>query len=166
VVCAKTGAAQAYTGASIQLSKGKLVLAGDNNNQINDAVSFLIGSVPAMLDMNGRSETMGTLRSFGGTIDFSDPASENLWFQIGAGVSWSGTLTITGFTVGSDTLRFGTTAAGIGVNQLNTITFDGLPAQVDALGFVTPIPIPEPSTLGLLGLAGFAFLKKRRSRVS
>jgi hypothetical protein len=160
VVFAKTGGAQAYTGTSLQLSKGKLVLAGDGDNQINDAVSFLIGAIPATLDMNGHSETMGTLRSFGGTIDFSDPASENLWFQLGGASSWSGTLAITGFTPGSDTIRFGTSASGLNSFQLATITINGQAASIDSMGYLA---IPEPGTIGLCSLAALGFVLRRRA---
>lgn len=160
---AKTGGARAYNGTALNLFKGKLTLAGTGDDQINDAAQMNFGSamIPLpILDLNGRSETLGQLRSFGGTFDFSDPAAESLWFQSGGASSWSGTLTILGFEVGVDTLRFGTSAAGLTAGQLATISFGGIAAQIDATGYVTPIP--EPAAIGLLCFGGLAGLLRRR----
>lgn len=75
-------------------------------------------------------------------------------------------LTIINFTLGSSTLQFGTDNTGLTQAQLDDIVFadfGNAHGQIDATGLVTPVPVPEPSTLalGLFGGIGMMFLFRR-----
>jgi hypothetical protein len=93
-------------------------------------------------------------------------------FTAGSTLAWDGQLRVTNFTSGLDSLRFGTSAAGLTAQQLGRIMFeiDGalVGAQISANGFVTPSAIPEPSTTVLLAasavLAAAVLLRRRRQR--
>ena len=95
-------------------------------------------------------------------IDFGSGAGANtISFGNSNSAGWTGTLTIANYVAGSDALRFGTNASGLTAAQLAAINFGGLAAQMDAAGFVSPVP--EPSTYaGLAGLGALAFAAYRR----
>jgi hypothetical protein len=123
------------------------------------------------LNTTGLNQAMGTLTlSNSSTIDFGAGATA-LTFNNSSSIDWGGsTLTILDWTLGSDTLRFGTDASGLTAAELGDIVFADLgnaAAQIDANGFVTPVAAPEPSVaaLGLLGgLTLTIGLARRRSR--
>jgi len=78
----------------------------------------------------------------------------------------SSTLTILNWTEGVDSLRIGTDGTGFDT-QLSLFRFadyGNAPGQIDANGFVTPVPVPEPSTLAFAILGGVALLVVLRRR--
>jgi T5SS/PEP-CTERM-associated repeat protein/autotransporter-associated beta strand protein len=162
---AKTGAgtltlaASNFYGGSTTVLAGTLALGASGALPGGSAIVLEGGT----LDANGFSATTGTLDvNFDSTIDF-DPGAVSLAFANSSALAWTGTLTITGFTVGADTLRFGTDATGLTAAQLALFRFaDYADATgvIDAQGYVT---IPEPGSAALL-LAGAALLTRRRRK--
>jgi hypothetical protein len=148
------------------LASGTLRLGG--NNFINANITGL-----NTFDLNGFSESLGTLTKNGGmVIDFSAAAGANsLSFADSSALTWNpaGWLTIANFESGVDSLRFGTTASGLTPTQLGLIRFDlggnnfidG--AVMDGSGFISPVP--EPHTFALIfGFLAFALVAFKRTR--
>jgi len=176
------GATNTYTGptfiegGALQLGASHVIpdasnLILGNNDPTRDDFSQAWRDTPAVFATDGFSENLGTLR-LGGTdgtvqraIDFGDGASA-LTFADSSAEDWGGfTLTILNFTEGVDTLRFGTSSSGLTETQLSLFSFvdyGGVSAQIDGLGFVTPIPEPTAGLLLVLGLLGWGLLSKRR----
>jgi len=98
------------------------------------------------------------------TIDFGNGlGAASIVFGDSSGQTWTGNLTVSNFDVATDTLRFGTSSSGVTGGQLGAIDFDGIAAQIDANGFVTPVP--EVVLYGLfagLSAAGFAIYRRRK----
>jgi fibronectin-binding autotransporter adhesin len=113
----------------------------------------------------GGSRTGTLLLSGNATIDFGSIGNtQALVFGDSSLLNWgSFALTINNWESGVDTLRFGGTSSGLTSSQLAGINFTGFTngAQIDSMGFVTPIP--EPSSLFLLS-AGLAILALRRRK--
>ncbi len=112
-------------------------------------------------DFNGFDETTGDLiLSADSTLDLG--GSSQAAFSDSSDRDWgANTLTIEGFVIGVSTLRFGADANGLTADQLGLIRFAGFgdaAGQIDADGFVTPIP--EPASLVLLA-AGVGLLVGR-----
>lgn len=129
-----------------------VTLAGGRLQIINGAFSQSFSSTPLAL-------TASSIIDFGTGLGASA-----ITFGDSSGQSWTGTLTISNFAAG-DTLRFGSSSSALSGSQLLAIKFDGLDAQIDASGFVTPVP--EPSTYaacaGLLTFAACAFRRRKRA---
>lgn len=115
------------------------------------------------LDSNGFSQTMATLDLDSATvIDFGAGAS-TLTFGDSDAIDWNGAeLSILNWTPGTDAFRVGTDGAGFDT-QLSLIRFadfGNAGAQIDANGFITPVP--EPGSLAaLVALTGFAVRRRR-----
>jgi len=159
------GATNTYTGSTtieggvIQLgaphvmpSDSNFILA--NNDTTRGDYNPVWQYTPAVLATAGFSQNLGTLKLTGTdwsvprVIDFGNGASA-LAFADSSAEDWSGfILTISNYTAGVDSLRFGTTAGGLTGTQVGLIQFpeyDNLPAQIDAQGFVTPaLPVLLP----------------------
>jgi hypothetical protein len=99
--------------------------------------------------------TLGTLSlTSTSTIDFGSGVV-TVAFADSSAAPWTGTLTLTNFTVGEDTLRFGTTIGGISSGQWAAISLTGYTATWPGLhGYVQFTSVPEPSTYAL-GIVGF-----------
>jgi autotransporter-associated beta strand protein len=101
------------------------------------------------------------------TIDFGNGlGAASIVFGDSSGQTWTGNLTVSNFDVATDTLRFGTSSSGVSGGQLGAINFDGIAAQIDANGFVTPVP--EAALYGLLAglsVAGFTVHRRRKLTV-
>lgn len=100
------------------------------------------------------------------TLDFGT-ASSTLSFAASTAYLWTGTLTITNYTVGSDSLRFGDSASGLNLTQLGQISFAGFTSgAADASGYVTPVPEPA-NYAAFAGLGALVFATwRRRNRKS
>jgi fibronectin-binding autotransporter adhesin len=172
-------------GGLIKSGSGTLTLGGTaantyiGTNQIN-AGTVLAGKVNAFGSGNALILAGGTFNSGGknqniGTLDLRATATLDLGsgasavaFANSSTFTWVGNLNIVNWTSGSDTLQFGTDATGLTTTQLGEVVFTDLPgtpsAQIDANGFITPMAVPEPSTLAfsVLGGCGLFFAVRRR----
>lgn len=176
--------ANSFSGG-VAIDAGTLRFSGANTNlgpvAIGNGGLLEVGATNTLPAATGLTLNGGTLK-LGGTFNqgFSTAlavtANSVIDFGAGAGAgtisfgnsnsaAWTGTLTISNYVAGSDALRFGTSGAGLTATQLAAINFGGLAAQMDAAGFVSPVP--EPSTYaGLAGVAalGFAAYRRRTAR--
>ena len=110
------------------------------------------------LDTGGLNQSLGTLDLDGtAAIDFGGGASA-VSFASSSGIDWATfALNLSNWTVGVDSLRFGSDGSGLTAGQLNQVVFTDLgnvTAQIDSLGFITPAPEPSTLALGLLGTLG------------
>jgi autotransporter-associated beta strand protein len=149
LILAKTAGLNAIAGGQITIGASGVLRLGASNQIANGVDMQLNGGTFAL---NNFSETLGKLdlSANGGTIDFGGTAAA-LVFAKSAGENWNGgTLGITNYTTASNSLRFGSDNSGLTSSQLASIIFEGygLGAQIDANGFVTPVP--EPATYAAL----------------
>jgi autotransporter-associated beta strand protein len=151
-----------YTGATT-VNAGTLAL-GVNNAISSSSAMVLNGGTFAT---GGFSETLNTLTlSSTSTIDFGLGTSA-LAFANSSAISWTGTLNLTNFDVGTDTLKFGTDATGLTGSQLSAISLSGYTATgLDSSGFVTFTAVPEPHefALAIMGLLGVMIFIRRRNQ--
>lgn len=126
---------------AVSLAGGSLALAGAFNQTLSTALSMSASS----------------------TLDFgSGFGASAIVFGDSSGQTWTGTLTVSNYnSAGGDTLRFGTTSSALTGSQLSSISFDGIAAQIDANGFVTPVPEPE-AIAAIFGAGALAFVAFRR----
>ena len=148
----------AYTGATT-INSGTLALGAAN--RINDASNLVLNG--GTFSTGGFSETLGTLALNGTSlIDFGAGASA-LVFANSSALAWTGTLTLSNFEIGTDSLRFGIGNTALTSLQLGSISLPGYTAGLDANGFVIFAAIPEPSaTAALLGGAALGAVALRR----
>ena len=121
-----------YSGAT-NVNGGTLAL-GANNVISGGAVTIH----SATLDAATFTDTVGTLNAAASaTINLGSGAA--LAFAASNGVSWSGTLNITGTFVSGSSLRFGTANTGLTATQLSRITINSVAGSytLDASGFLT-----------------------------
>jgi fibronectin-binding autotransporter adhesin len=149
-----------YTGTTT-VSAGTLALNPASGATLTNTTAVVIGSggtvslgaanpinASATLTLNG-----GTLASNGfnqtlGTLDLNTASALNLGgsaalaFADSSALDWnSATLSISNFVVGTNSLRFGTTAGGLTATQLGLFRFaefGNTAAQIDASGFIAP----------------------------
>lgn len=129
-------------GAADRIPDSSNLILGNGDTRAGDGFT----DTPATFYTAGFSETLGTLRltgpnpSVARTLDFGAGASA-LVFADSSAADWEGIpLTIVNYTHGVDTLRFGTSSSGLTSTQLGQIVFAdfGVPAVIDAQGFVSP----------------------------
>lgn len=156
-------AANTFSGGTT-LSAGKIVAA-----KANALSSGALVASGGTFNTGGLNQTLGTLDLDGSvTLDLGSGASA-VSFANSSALDWSTfILNISNWTLGIDTLRFGTDATGLTAGQLALMNFSdlgNLPGQIDANGYVTPASIPEPGTAALF-LCGFAglFIWRRMGR--
>ena len=149
-----------YTGPTI-VSAGTLALGRSNALAATSPLTLGGGTFAT----GGFSQTLGALTlAASSAINFGSGASA-LVFANSSTQSWTAPLLILNYTVSVDSLRFGTSAFGLTNAQLSLLNFNGLAAQIDANGFVTPSAIPEPSTYAIIagaGALGFAIFRRKR----
>ena len=162
------------TGAVADASLSGLYLAGNlqvNRDDMIDTDLFLNGT-GGYWNLSGHNNKITGALTVSGTaddtwtIDFGNAAGEALWFADSSGKTWnsSDTLDLDGFVFGTDELRFGTDANGLTAAQLGMITVDGSSVSglsLDNSGYL----IPEPSTVGLIGLSAVMAFFLRRIRM-
>lgn len=111
------------------------------------------------------SQTFSTAlgMSSGSTLDFgSGFGASAIVFANSSGQSWTGTLTVTNYISGSDSLRFGTSSSALTGSQLSAISFNGVGAQIDSNGFVSPVPEPRAYALFIGGASLMILFHRRR----
>lgn len=167
--------AQSFSGP-LRVSSGSLLLGGLDLLTSAPAVELAGGSFGFSAGLTGPGSVSLGLLTVSGDSVLQFPSSATIpstfSFTAGSTLAWDGQLRVTNFTSGLDSLRFGTSAAGLTAQQLGRIMFeiDGalVGAQISANGFVTPSAIPEPSTTVLLAasavLAVAVLLRRRRQR--
>lgn len=152
-------------GGTLQIT-GDLALSVFNENSISGFTFDFNGHAMSVSDTFFTSST--TFDFAGGAATFASTATSNTNIT---------SLVVTNYEIGSDSLRFGTSASGLSGAELSHIVFDGYSlsgaAQIDANGYVTPLgvslaAVPEPSACaviaGMLALGG-AFVVRRARRV-
>jgi autotransporter-associated beta strand protein len=149
-----------YTGPT-RIEAGILRLGG--NNRVSSSSDLQLAG--GVLGTGGYSQMLGTLDlDLASTIDFGSGASA-LAFADSDLMDWNGSiLTIANWTEGVDTLRVGLDGTGFDT-QLGLIRFADFgdaAGQIDANGFITPVPVPEPSTFVFQVLGGLAAICIRR----
>lgn len=158
-----SGSAAGFTGtwtveAATGADAGTLLLGA--SDRIADTSALVLNG--GTFNTGGFSETLGTLKlSANSNIDLGSGDS-SLWFGDSSAVLWgeSVSLSITNFTEGVDSIRFGSDANGLTGSQLAQISLNGGSAFIDANGFITAIP--EPSTYALLLSGGVLALVIQR----
>ncbi|MDF3129116.1 autotransporter-associated beta strand repeat-containing protein [Kiritimatiellaeota bacterium B1221] len=148
-----------YTGATTILGG---ILEIGASDRIDDSSALILGG--GTFDTGGFSETLDTLTLNSNSIlDFGAGASA-LAFADSSAISWTGTLTLANFDIGTDTLRFGTSDSSLTEGQLSSISWTGGAASLDTDGYL--VAIPEPSTFMLVGVFMFALVGSARARKS
>lgn len=155
--------ASTYTGPTI-ISAGRIVLGVNNALPTTSALTLSGGT----LALGGYTQTLGLLSlTANSTLDFGGVGG-TLSFANSSAQTWSGTLSITNYTTATDSLRFGSSSSALTPTQLSLIRFADFGnaiGQIDASGFVSPIP--EPSTYAAIFGAvvlGFAVWRRRKSK--
>ena len=153
--------ANTYSGPTI-INSGRLVA-----NKVNALGTGPLTLNGGILETGGFSQMLGTLDlDSGSTIDFGAGDSD-LVFADSDSQDWNGSLlTILGWTEGVDSIRVGTDGIGFDTQAslFRFADFGNAPGQIDANGFISPAPVPEPSTIALAVLGGIAFLFVLRRR--
>lgn len=171
------GAGALRTTSSVSInSGGTLLLAGAGAiDRVNNSAGInLAGGTLSTSGLSGAAETLGSLTLSGNsTIDFGAGTGDTLTFASLASHTPGTTLKILGwsgtpYTMGSDRLIFGGTAASFnGAFAQADVSFDGFGAGFKAidLGGSTfeIVAVPEPATvLVTLALVGLIGLRERR----
>jgi autotransporter-associated beta strand protein len=158
-------AANTYVGTN-RINAGLVVAAKPSAFGAGNALIFAGGT----FNSGGTNQVFGTLDLSGSaTLDLS-AGSSAVSFANSSAFNWASfSLTVSNWTSGSDTLRFGTDASGLTPAQLNQVIFadvEGSPtAQIDANGFLTPTVVPEPSSAVCFGFGmALLLLFRRRNR--
>jgi autotransporter-associated beta strand protein len=168
---------------SLQISSGRVTLSGNNtytggtsitggrltlgsSNVLDDAGMLTLAT--GTFATGGFSETLGSLKlSNDTTIDFGIGSSA-LTFADSSAISWTGTLTLSNFDIGTDVLKFGSTGTALTPSQLSQISLPGYQAELGSDGIVSFVAVPEPTTGSLIILTGIlgvtAVTGKLRSR--
>lgn len=158
----KTAGVDAIASGTLLISGGSVRL--DASNQIANTVSVTLDG--GTFDTNlAQSETVGALTLSSSSFLDMGTGAMALSFSDSSAIAWAGgTLSINNFILGQDTLRFGTNTGGLTLTQLAQLRFVGygnVGGQIDASGYV--VPVPEPATYVLCILAGaFLVLRVRR----
>jgi autotransporter-associated beta strand protein len=145
-----------------------------NNGTILAAKADALGAGNAFIMAGGVFDTGGLNQNFGildlegtATLDF-DAGNSAVSFANSSTLDWgSFTLSLTDWTAGVDSLRFGNDDTGLTGAQLSQIVFADLgnkTAYIDGNGFVTPVPEPSTFALGMLGGLGLAVMMMRHRR--
>jgi len=153
------GGANTYTGATT-VNSGTLALGA--SNRIADTSAMVLGG--GTFATAGFSETLNTLTiNTTSVIDFGSGTSA-LVFADSSAITWNGTLTLSNFDVGTDSLNF-TSSTGLTGTQLSAISLSGYTATgLDANGFVTFTAVPEPNTCALAIIGSFGVMAAIRCR--
>ena len=168
LVLAKSDNITALSGSLINLNPGGTLQLGAEQ-QIGSTTGLVLGG--GTFALNGHAQSLGTLKlTLSSTLDFGGSAGSSVTFANSSAQPWSGTLTITNYTVGTNHLSF--VGASLTAPQLAAFSFanySNAPGVINGLGEVTPdfSAVPEPAESVLLaGLASLLLAGSRRRRAS
>lgn len=133
-------------------------------NALNGPNVIVAGSSDFLIDINADQNDIGTLKFYDGIVTLDlDEAVAHVAFGDSSGQAWgTGGVVISNFTAG--VVSFGTDALGLTAPQLSAITaYDDEGSLVDDLTLASNGSlVPEPATIGLVGIAGvFIFVLRR-----
>jgi autotransporter-associated beta strand protein len=126
---------QTYRG-SVSVIGGGLRLGADNLYTDGKNELVLRGAV---LDAGGNTNAFAALELLADSVIALGDGSAAVSFADSNDKTWTGTLTLTG-TLGAQTLRFGTDAAGLTPEQLAAIQYGGKRFRLDGQGYLAVIP--------------------------
>jgi autotransporter-associated beta strand protein len=173
------------TGGITKNGNGTLTLGGTNANTYSGGTIINAGTILAAkanalgnssgtlqlsggtFNTGGKNQAIGTLNlTSSATLDLGTGASA-VTFANSSAIAWGeGTFHILNWTTNVDSIRFGTTSAGLTSTQLSQIVFDDVPGFwgtiIDNSGFIVPVPEPSTIALSLLGGFGLAIAIRRR----
>jgi len=155
--------ANTYSGGTI-INAGTILAAKANALGNTSATLQLSGGT---FNTGGKNQAIGTFNlTSSATLDLGTGASA-VTFANSSAIAWGeGTFHILNWTTNVDSIRFGTTSAGLTSTQLSQIVFDDVPGFwgtiIDNNGFIVPVPEPSTITLSLLGGFGLAIAIRRR----
>ncbi len=177
---AKSSGVTSIASTSVTVNSGGTLLLS-SNNQINNAANLTLNSgILSTGETVGYSETLGTLTMSGSSSIDLGTAAHMLNFADSSALSgsWSGTLTIYGWTGlpatsgTSGQIYFGNNVSGLTSGQLSMISFDGFGpgAMLLSNGELVPVAVPEAevvlAALLLLGAVAWRERKTFRAKCS
>ncbi len=164
------GAKLAIDGGTVLNSGRKIQVNGSGElelnfvNAINDVNLVVAGANNLLIDANSSQDDMGFLTFDAGTVTLDLAAGvSGIAFDDSSAQTWgAGALVISNFTAG--VVSFGTDANGLLAEQLGKVqAYDASGTLVDGLSLNgSGSVIPEPATIGLIGLASAGFIVLRR----
>ena len=142
---ATSGAAMANT-SGVAIGSGATLALGAANQINSSATLALTGGT---LALHGFNQNLGTLTlGANSAIDFTGSAA--LVFADSSGLNWnSALLSISNFSITTNSLRFGLTGSGVDATQLSLIRFvefGNSAARIDANGFLAPLNLNYSNT--------------------
>lgn len=151
-----------FTGR-LEIAQGTVALG--SNSTLNSSIPLTLSG--GGIIFSSASQNMGSLKLSATSSLTLTTLTGNFSFANSSSESWLGSalLQIHGYVPGSHNLRFGTNSSGLTLAQLAQFRFvdqGNKPAQIDSLGFVTPIP--EPTVTGGVVLLTLMALYRRHRR--
>lgn len=155
--------ASTYGGATV-IEGGSIVLGSSQRISDSSAVTLDGGT----LNLNNFNETLAALTlDSTSTIDFgATPGANTLIFANSSAMTWSGSLILSNFEVGVDTLNF-SDGSGLTISQLSAISLAGYQATgLTGAGDVIFAAVPEPGygVAIMTTLGGLLCVRNRRRR--
>jgi hypothetical protein len=154
-----------YNGGKIQHNADG-TLTFNHANVLGDGTDINVNGKVVNYNFNA-DEDLGFIALGAGTMNLTmGEGVASLVFDDSSAQDWAGgALVISNFTSG--VLGFGTDANGLMSAQIESITaYDAGGSAITGLALdANGIMIPEPATLGLIGIVGLAFLAARRLMV-
>jgi hypothetical protein len=163
------GSKLTINGGTVSASGNQLIGNWGGNTIVLNAANAINGAGISSwggltLDVNAGQNNMGSInevQASGLTIDILGLGlGEGLWFANSSGGAWTGSVSILGFQ--ENVVRFGTDSSGLTAGQLAKI--NGGIYSLDGSGYLTAVPVPEPTALALVLLGGMGLLVARRKR--
>ncbi|MES2309054.1 MAG: hypothetical protein V4507_09360, partial [Verrucomicrobiota bacterium] len=108
----------------------------DASNQVGDTATMTLNG--GTLDLNGKSETMGTLAATANSFINLGTGTTALVFSDSSATLTANSVAIRNYSVGTDSIRFGAGAGTVDVTRTIFADFGGVGGVNDGTGFITP----------------------------